>query len=140
MATLCTGLTTTGQRVFASRIFSLSQDDLPSLSVFDIINDNEEVVTRATLATPSLITRQCPIVIEGHAEVDQDIDVVLDNIASEVEAAMSVMLTIGSRPLPAQLQSTAKELSGDGDLMIGVIRLKYLVTYSTFENAPQTLA
>jgi hypothetical protein len=136
---LVTDLATTGRNVFPSRVYSLADEELPSLSVFTIDGNSDEVVTKVTLGNTGkfpLFKRDCPLLIEGHAKISDDIDDVLDQISLEVEVAMSDPLTIGERTVPAQLRSTSKELSGEGEDQIGVVRLLYIVTYVTAENTP----
>lgn len=130
-------LDTTANRVYASRLYSLEESELPSVSVFTTDTGNDEVVTRVT--QNKLFQRECPVVIEGHALADENVDDVLDQIALEVEVAMSAPIVVGSRTLPAQLKSTSKELIGDHEAQVGIVRLTYLATYVTSESTPDTL-
>lgn len=142
VTTMLTGLATTGSHVYPSRVYSLDDSELPSLSVFTVDAGNEESVARVTLGSsgsPPRFHRVCPLIIEGHAKVSDDVDDVLDQISLEIEVAMSAPLTIGSRTLPAQLQSTSKELIGDSEDQIGIVRLLYTVPYVTAENTPDVL-
>jgi hypothetical protein len=142
VASLVSGLSTTGSRVYPSRVYSLAEEDLPSLSVFTVDAGNDEVVTRISMGSPGSpprFHRSCPLIIEGHALLGENVDDMLDQIALEVEVAMSAPLTIGSRTLPAQLQSTSKELIGDAEDQIGIVRLLYTVPYVTAENTPDVL-
>lgn len=132
-------LQTTGRNVYPSRIYSLDESELPSLSVFTVDEQSDEVVTKVTLGRPAKLHRACPLVIEGHAMVDENIDDVLDQIALEVEVAMSAALVIGARELSAQLKSTGKTLLGDAEDQIGIVRLLYTVPYVTAENTPDIL-
>lgn len=136
VSTLVTGLVTTGSRVNRSRVYSLDQDELPSLSVF--INSEES--TAASVNAPAMVRRSATLVIEGHALADLDIDKRLDDIAAEVEVAMSAAIVVQGRNLPAQLKSTEIQLTGEGEAMIGVIRLNYSIMYATPEDAPQSLS
>lgn len=139
---MLTDLSTTGRNVFPSRVYSLADEELPSVSVFTGDANNDEVVTKVTLGNTTkfpLFKRDCPLLIEGHAKISDDIDDVLDQIALEIEVAMSNPITIGERTVPAQLRSTAKVLSGDSEDQIGVVRLLYIVTYVTAENTPDVL-
>lgn len=136
---LLVDLQTTGRNVYPSRIYSLDESELPSLSVFTVDDSSDEVVSKVTLGNPPRFHRLCPLVIEGHAMVGEDIDDVLDQIALEVEVAMSAPLTIGSRTLPAQLQSTGKTLLGDNEDQVGIVRLVYTVAYVTAENTPDII-
>lgn len=131
-------LASTERRVYSSRLYSLDEKELPSISVFAIDATNDEVVTRVTLG--GMFHRECPIVIEGHALVDDDIDDVLDQLSLEIEVAMSAPITIGSRTLPAQLRTTSKDLIGDHERQVGLVRLVYLVPYVTQESTPDVLA
>jgi hypothetical protein len=129
-------LQTTGRNVYPSRIYSLDESELPSLSVFTVDEGSDEVVTKVTLSRPAKIHRNCPLVIEGHAMVDENIDDLLDQIALEVEVAMSAALVVGTRELSAQLQSTGKTLLGDNEDQVGIVRLVYTIPYVTAENTP----
>lgn len=139
IALLLMDLTTTGHRVFPSRIYSLDESELPSLSVFTADTGNDEVITKITLGNPPRFHRVCPLIIEGHAMVYEGIDDTLDQISEEIEIAMSAPLAVGGRTVPAQLQSTAKELIGDSESQIGIVRLVYSVPYVTAENTPHIL-
>jgi hypothetical protein len=130
---------TTERRVYPSRLYSLEESELPSLSVFTVDAGNEEVVRKVTIGNPAKFHRECPLIIEGHALVGDDVDDLLDQIALEVEVAMSAPLTIGMRTLPAQLRTTSKELIGDTDSQVGIVRLVYLVSYVTAENTPDVI-
>jgi len=136
---LLADLQTTGRNVYPSRIYSLDESELPSLSVFTIDEGSDEVVTKVTLKSPAKLHRVCPLVIEGHAMVDENIDDVLDQMALEAEVAMSAPLVIGSRELSAQLQSTSKTLLGDNEDQVGIVRLVYSIHYVTSENTPDIL-
>lgn len=142
VATMLGGLQTTGSHVFPSRVYSLDPDQLPSVSVFTVDSGNQETVTRVTMGSPGSpprFHRVCPLIIEGHALVSEDVDDVLDQISLEVEVAMSAAITVGSRTLTAKLESTSKELIGDSEDQIGIIRILYTVPYVTAENTPDVL-
>lgn len=139
VAALLADLQTTGRNVYPSRIYSLDESELPSLSVFTVDEGSDEVVTKVTLHKPAKLHRVCPLVIEGHAMVDENIDDVLDQIAQEVEVAMSAALVVGTRELPAQLQSTGKTLLGDNEDQVGIVRLVYTIPYVTAENRPDVI-
>ncbi len=139
---MVTDLTTTGRNVFPSRVYSLDDSELPSVSVFTIDTGSEETATKLTHGLPGkgpLFRRVCPLIIEGHAKVSDNVDDVLDQISLEIEVAMSAPITVGNRAVPAQLQSTTKELIGDGEDQIGIVRLLYAATYVTVENTPDVL-
>lgn len=134
VSALLTGLSTTGQRVYPSRAFSLEESELPSISVFTA----NEAVTRTTMA-PIRYHRDLEVIIEGHAVADELVDDSLDQISAEVEVAMSGALVADGVTLSTQLLSTASSLSGEGESQVGVIRLTYTIPYSTLESTPESL-
>jgi hypothetical protein len=135
IAQMLTGLELTEGRVFPSRIFSLDESQLPSISVFT----TEEAVTRISLNKPPRVHRDVTVVIEGHAMVDESVDETLDELASQIEQAMSVEIQASGVVIPASFKSTVTEFSDEGEQQIGVVRLTYVASYSTLETTPQTL-
>ena len=136
---LLADLATTGRNVYPSRTYSRDESELPSWSVFTIDESSDEIVTKVTLGNPPRFHRLCPLILEGHAVADEDIDDVLDQMALEAEVAMSAPLTIGTRTLSAQLQSTSKVTDGEGEDIFGHVRLVYDVAYVTAENTPDVI-
>jgi hypothetical protein len=140
IAELMRATATAGANVYPSRLFSLDEAELPSISVYTTDESNQETVTKVTLARPPLIQRELPVIIEAHAVMDEAIDDTLDGLALEIERAMSEPVMVGQTQLSTRLVSTQTTFSGDGDLQVGVIRLIYSVAYSTRENTPDSLS
>jgi hypothetical protein len=140
IAELLRSTATAGNHVFPSRLFSLDESELPSISVFTTDDSNVETVTKLTLSRPPLVQRELPVVIEAHAVMDETIDDVLDNLAVEIETAMAQAIMIGGTQISARLVSTQTTFSGESELQVGVIRLIYAATYATRENTPDQLA
>lgn len=140
VAELMRATATAGANVFPSRLFSLDETELPSISVYTTDESTAETVTKITLARPALIQRELPVIVEAHAVMDESVDDALDNLAVEIEEAMARPIRVGERQIPARLVSTQTTFSGDGDQQVGVIRLIYSAAYSTRENAPDSLA
>lgn len=143
IAELMRGTVTAGGNVFPSRLFSLDEGQLPSISVFTTDESNAETITKVTLGSASraaMLARALPVIIEAHAVMDDDIDDTLDALAVEIETAMASPVTVAGREIPAQLVSTQTTFSADTDLQVGVLRLIYTATYSTREDAPDSLA
>lgn len=127
------GMQTTGQNVFKSRVFSLDETQLPSISVY---TDDEDIVTDA----PTITQRRCELVVEGHAAVDDNVDDVLDQIAAEVEERMANGIAVDGVTLAAKLQSTTFDVSSDAELEIGVVKLRFIVPYATRRSTPGSLS
>ena len=122
-ATKVTGLTTTGTRVFQSRM--VPQDSLPAL----LVTTNDEEITPGTIGT--LQERQLELVITGVAKASAADDT-LDTIALEVETAMATFTY--------RNELTRIEVDFDEALEkpAGRIALTYRVTYFTNAGSPGT--
>jgi hypothetical protein len=136
VVTACTGLATTGARVYRSRVYPLSQALLPALLVFVTSEEAEP----ETMGLPQQIIRMARVVVEGYARASADYDETLDDIAAEVETAIGADPTLGGRARLAQIESTEIEFAGDGDQPVGVIRMTFRVEYRTAESNPTALA
>ncbi len=80
-ATLLTNLTTTGTRVFQSRM--VPQESLPCL----LITTNDEEITPGTIS--GMAERNLDLAVTGCAKAASNVDDTLDTIAAEVETAMA---------------------------------------------------
>ncbi len=130
VATALTGLTTTGSRVFQSRM--REQESLPCLLV---VTDTENV--DASVGT--IQQRDLDILVTGLALGASNVDDTLDAIAEEVETAVQAGGTLGG------LVSVAPVLTGirtqfDDSLQqpVGEIELAFRCTYFTHAGAPGT--
>jgi hypothetical protein len=87
LATTLTGLTTTGARVYPSRVDPLRSDEVPGLLIYDTDEtiDEEQSTLQAQVRNPIMV-------VEGHAEAASGdaISDLLNLIASEVETAIFV--------------------------------------------------
>ena len=131
VATLVTGLTTTGSNVFQSRVYRLQASELPALLVYT----NSETVERSHMT--SGLVRELTLRVEGIAKALADIDDTLDTIGAEVEAALGGQEPAGVEDLV--LQSADVTINGEGEQQVGAIVMDYLVRYRTNEAAPETI-
>lgn len=123
-ATLLTGLTTTGSRVFQSR--AVPQESLPFL----LITTNDEEIVPGTIG--NLIERQMELVVTGYAKQTSTVDDVLDTIAAEVETAMAGFTYRNA------LKSLAVDFEETLEKPVGLIRLAFVCTYLTATGTPGT--
>jgi len=130
--TLVTGLTTTGTRVFASRVYPLEAADLPGINLYV----EDETVETGSLPAPRGQDRVLLLHIETHAQHLSTLDDQLDTSAKEIEGAMSADITVGGLAKSVDLIGTEFDLTGDANKPTGCARLKYAITYATRENAP----
>ena len=133
IATLCTGLSTTGSNVFQSRLYPIEDSSLPCLLIYTTSEDSEVI----EMATPRPMQRSLSVVIQGVYSATQPDDN-LDTIAKEVEVVMAGDKDINSLASSSYLQSTEIEVNAEGKKPIGVIRLTYIVDYRNVDNNPET--
>ena len=137
VATTVTGLTTTGARVYQSRVYPMADANLPGLLVYSTSESSEPDVMTSGNRT---LFRELEIVIEGYAKATSNLDDTLDLISDEIETAIAADRTVNSLARDATLASTAITLIGEGEKPLGVVTLTYRVTYRNAMNAPDTAA
>lgn len=122
-ATLLTGLSSTGSRVFQSRM--VPQTTLPCL----LVTTNDEEITPGTIA--NLIERNLDLVVVGVAKASAADDA-LDTIAAEVETAMAGFAYRN------ELQRIEVDFDETLDKPAGRIALTYRINYITAAGSPGT--
>ncbi len=122
VATLVTGLATTGSRVHQSR---MRPDTLPCL----LVTTNDEEIVPGTVG--NLRQRMLDLVITGYAKAGDTLDDTLDTIAAEVEVALA-------NGYADRAELTRIEVDFDDSLEkpVGSIALTYRITYFTEAGAP----
>lgn len=133
-ATTLTGLSTTGSKVFQSRIYPLGNSNLPGLLIYTKSEDSEAV----TMSGARTLLRNLSLVIEGYVKAVSNYDDTVDTIAKEVETAMGNDVTLNGLAKNSYLESTEIQYDGEGEKPVAVVSLTYSVEYMTKENAPQT--
>lgn len=135
VATLVTGLTTTGSRVHQSRMRPVADGGLPCLLVHS--NDTERV---DMADADTLQQRELPIVIRGLAKGGTTLDDTLDAIALEVETAMATNPRLSGKAQMSRLVSVDTDFDGSTDKPVGEIQLTYAFTYFVQAGSPGALA
>jgi hypothetical protein len=130
-ATALTGLTTTGTRVFPSRVYQMQDAELPGLRIFT----NAESVIIASMGLSRLNERTLELVVEACVKQNGTFDDVIDTSIKEVEAALAANQGIGGAKY-VQLKHIEVELAGEGEASVGVGRMTFEVCYYTALGAP----
>ena len=134
VATTLTGLTTTGSRVYQSRVYPLGPNNLPGLLVFTSSESSEVDV----MGIPGALMRTLTLTVEGYVKSTTNSDDTIDTICSEVETALGNDNTINSLAKDISLSDTEIEYSGEGEQPVGVVTMNFVVQYRTATNAPNT--
>lgn len=133
--TALTGLTTSGSRVYANRAKAMGDNNLPGLRI--MLQDEDASVIN--LHDPQQQERDLALDVECCAKGTDTLDDVLDQMSKEVEVALAAGITIGSKKLFPTYQGMSLDLQ-QGELVIGVKRLRFNVNYTCFNNTPDSLS
>jgi hypothetical protein len=128
VATVVTGLTTTGAKVFQSRM--VPQDDLPCL----LVATNDEDLVRASV--DDIFDRGLTVDITGCAKAAANVDDTLDAIALEVETAIAAAGNLGGLVKSRELEKIEVGFDDSLEQTVGKIRLQYRMPYFTTAGAP----
>ena len=133
--TVVTGLDTTGSKVFRQRKYPVGRGNLPGWLIYR----GREVSEPMENGSPRLMQRTAEFHLEGIAEGD-DADDVLDQMASEAEAALSTDITLGGLCADLFVSGFTPGPTGDpqGEKSLSSIRLTIQVSYLTTDQDPDT--
>lgn len=134
IGTLLTGLTTTGTNVFESRVYPISESNLPGLLIYT----KAETVEYTTLLPPRILERKLTVTVEIFAKAAAGFDDVLDQVSAEIEAAVYSDLLLNGLARDAEITAFDADYSGDGDFPLARGTVDITVTYLTTEGLPQT--
>jgi hypothetical protein len=135
VATLLTGLTTTGPRVFQSRVYVLNDADLPCL----VISTNEEQAEIGAMGFPSMLNRQLNLQVRALAKANSNLDDTLDAMIKEVEIALNASIvanTLNGLVKDITLSSIFIDMNGEAESPMGQAVMSFTVLYKTQANTP----
>ena len=125
VATMLTGLSTTGSNVFQSHVYPLENADLPALCIY---TQDEEIEVGA-MGDPRVCHSTMTLIVDGYAQTSSNLDDQLDQIGKEVQVAMAGDIDINNLVKDSYLSSVDISYSGEGTSPIGIIRHNYSVLY-----------
>ena len=125
VATMLTGLSSTGSNVFQSHVCSLENDDLPSLCIY---TQDEEIEVGAS-GDPRVYHSTMILIVDGYVQTFSNLDDHLYQIGIEVQVAMAGDIYIYNLVKDSYLSSVDISYSGEGTSPIGIIRHNYSVLY-----------
>ena len=124
VATILTGLSSTGSNVFQSHVCSLENDDLPSLCIY---TQDLEIEVGAS-GDPRVYHSTMILIAVGYAQTSSNLDDQLDQIGIEVQVAIAGDIYIYNLVKDSYLSSVDISYSGEGTSPIGIIRHCLLYT------------
>jgi hypothetical protein len=131
--TLLTGLTTTGSRVYKSRVYPLQDADLPGLRVFV---DGSEMQAATLGGAGRYVERRVNLVVEFCGKAIASYDDSADASKKEIETAIAGDNSLGGKVKYTQLTRIETERDGEGEQVVVMTRLTFECVVYTALNAP----
>lgn len=135
VASTLSGLTTTSNRVFVSRVYPMERASLPGLI---IITETDEIETsRDSIKAGNLILwSRLQLMVKAYAKGTANVDATLDQIENEVRKTLISNHTLGGLTIDINWQSTTIQFDGSGEVPIGVAEMLFFVDYRVAQAAP----
>lgn len=131
-----TGLPLTGGNIQDTRLYNLTQSQLPCLEIYTE-NENSEI---STIGPDVTLDRELDLIIIGYAEANTGIEDTLDTIALQVENALGADLSLNNLAVTQYLENTVIAFTSEGEKPIGTVTLSYKIRYmNNVLNASQPL-
>lgn len=132
LATVVTGLVTTGAHVYQSRVVQLESSELPAL----LIATNSESIDVLDFVNNPSLERTLTINVTAVAKAVSNLDDTLDTIIKEVEVAVSTSNTLGGLVKDVVLTGIEIEMNSDAEMPTGQAVLTFNANYYTRAQAP----
>ena len=123
---LASGVTLVSGRVYPSRIYPLSEDNLPCVAVY---TSSEESGLR-TMGTVT-IERQLLTSVDAVVRVSDSFDDDVDALCVQIEEAIAADFTLSGLVKDIVLSSTEIDFDSDAERPIGIARLTFACRYVT---------
>ncbi len=133
MITALTGLTSTGSRVFANRVYPLTAADLPAIRIYTEEEEAEQIGLMGQWRQRGL-----SISVEACAKANTALDNTLDQIGLEIEKAIAGGITVSGKTLYPEYTGMQMDLE-DLDQPIGVKRHRFRLSFNAASAHPDTL-
>ncbi len=127
---LTAGVTLVSSRVYATRVYPLTQAKLPAITV-TIGSESSGLMTMgATMGSKSL-DRTVDISVSVYENATASLDSAIDAIAVQIEEAIGADFTLGGIAKESVLTSTSIDFSGETEQPVGIATLTFSVRYVT---------
>tara|TARA_R100001460_G_scaffold11852_3_gene27477 strand:+ start:1827 stop:2273 length:447 start_codon:yes stop_codon:yes gene_type:complete len=132
IGTTLTGLTTTGNRVYQSRVYPLETGGTPALLIYTKSEDSEPMV----ISTNRLSERNLSVAVEIYVKDTTNFDDTIDTSSKEIESAIAADTTLNGLAKDCYLESTEIEFNAEGEKPLAVATLIFLTKYYVQEQNP----
>lgn len=134
VATLVTGLPTTGANVYKMRRYALDDAKLPAICVYTT-DESSSLITIGSRTLRRVINVVIDIIIKGSSTAVSDS---IDTICVSAEEAMAADFTLNGLAKSSVLTSSEIDVNVEGEKSIASARLVYAVEYVTLITDVET--
>lgn len=127
---LTAGVPLVSKRVYATRVYSLTQAKLPAITISSGAESSGLMTIGATMGTKSL-NRTLEITVSIYENANASLDSLIDAIAVQIEEAIGADFTLSGIAKQSVLTSTNIEFSGETEQPVGIATLTFAVQYIT---------
>jgi|DEB0MinimDraft_4_1074332.scaffolds.fasta_scaffold10289_4 hypothetical protein len=131
VATAITGLNTTGNKVFVSRVYPIDKNSLPGICVFTKREDSAAV----TVNRPRTFERELTINAEIYVRGIEGYDNQIDTICAEIEAALYAAGDLNGLVLDLQVVGADVNYQDGAEQPIASCDLEIRAMYTTDEDS-----
>ena len=125
-------LSTTGTKVYQSRVYPLETGGTPALLIYTKEEESEPVV----IGTNRLSSRNLIVVVEIYVKATTNFDDTIDTSAKEVEIAIAADPTLGGLAKDCYIQDTVIDFNAEGEQPLAFATLTFLTNYYVKAQAP----
>ncbi len=138
VATKLLSLTTTGARVYQSRLHPLADSNLPCL----LVNTDSEEIATLMLQPHPVMERDLTLAVRCVAKAVSNLDDTLDTMLKEVETALGTVTDPTYGGIVKSMVPTGIDIEMDDALEkpVGIATINYRVTYYTADGSPTASA
>jgi hypothetical protein len=134
---LTAGVSLVSKRVYATRVYSLTQAKLPAITISSGAESSSLMTIGATMGAKSL-NRTLEITVSIYENANASLDSLIDAIAVQIEEAIGADFTLSGIAKQSVLTSTNIEFSGETEQPVGIATLTFSVQYVTSLTDVQT--
>lgn len=127
---LTAGVSLVSKRVYATRVYSLTQAKLPAITISSGAESSGLMTIGATMGAKSL-NRTLEITVSIYENANASLDSLIDAIAVQIEEAIGADFTLSGIAKQSVLTSTNIEFSGETEQPVGIATLTFAVQYIT---------
>ena len=123
---LASGASLAQRRVYASRVYPLTESQLPAIAVYSASESSD-------LQTMGLRTlmRELSLSVEVYVRVNEKFDDDIDALCVQIEEAIEADYPLNGLVKDTLLSGTAIDFDGEAEKPVGVARLTYTIRYVT---------